>query len=60
MKKRERASESQTKTKYTDEEVNELAEWLEDLTLKQAFFLKESYEAYLNAQAQGHGSQHVQ
>lgn len=43
---------SQSKDEYTDEEINDLAEWLEDLTLKQAFFLKESYEGYLMQQAQ--------
>lgn len=32
---------------YTDEEINELAEWAESLTIKQLFFLKESYEAFL-------------
>lgn len=40
------------KDKYSDQEVNELAEWLEDLSLDQAFFLKESYEAYLLQQTQ--------
>lgn len=44
-------SSSQEKASYTDEEINELAEWIEDLTLKQAFFLKESYEGFLKAQA---------
>lgn len=44
---KEMKSLKQQVSKYTDEEVNELAEWLEDLTLKQCFFLKESFEAYL-------------
>lgn len=40
------------KNSYSDEEINELAEWFEELTLRQAFFLKDSYEGYLKAQAQ--------
>lgn len=61
MKKKERVlkSELQEKTIYTDEEVNELAEWLQDLTLKQAFFLKESYEGYLNQQATSCGGEYA-
>lgn len=49
-------SATQQQDSYTDDEINELAEWLEDLTLKQAFFLKDSYEAMLNAQSQEHGN----
>lgn len=45
---------------YTDEEVNELAEWIEDLTIKQAFFLKEHYELLLNHHARQAGSNYVQ
>lgn len=44
-------SNKQAADEYTDQEINELAEWLEDLTLKQAFFLKESYEAHLSMSA---------
>lgn len=44
-------SVTQEQETYSDEEVNELAEWFEDLTLRQAFFLKESYEGFLSAQA---------
>ena len=29
---------------YTDEQINEIAEWLEDLTLSQIFFIKRCYE----------------
>lgn len=47
------------KESYTDEEINDLAEWLEDLTLRQAFFLKDSYEGFLNAQATESGNTHV-
>lgn len=54
-----RKSESQKKEVYSDEEINELAEWLEDLTLKQAFFLKESYESFLKIKTQGQASSHV-
>jgi hypothetical protein len=44
---------------YTDDEINELAEWLEELTLRQAFFIKNSYEGFLKAQAQTCGDSHV-
>lgn len=47
----QRPEETGFKNAYSDEEINELAEWLEDLTLKQAFFLKESYEAMLRFKA---------
>ncbi len=50
---------SKEKDSYTDQEINELAEWLEDLTLKQVFFLKQSYDGYLKAQAQESGCAHV-
>lgn len=36
---------------YSDQEVNEMAEWVQDLSLKQLFFLKESYESMLKIQA---------
>lgn len=52
-------SEKQTSTFYTDEEINELAEWLEELTLKQAFFLKESYEAFLKMKTTHEADNHV-
>lgn len=46
---------------YSDDEINELAEWFDELTLKQAFFLKETFEAHLRLQAQGaqDGNSHV-
>lgn len=53
-------TELQKKQAYSDEEINELAEWLEDLTLKQAFFIKESYEAMLSMKAQEAGCGYVQ
>lgn len=61
MKKRPEIlkSQSQEKDTYSDAEINELAEWLEDLTLKQAFFLKESYEGYINQQSTSCGSEYA-
>lgn len=52
-------SEKQLLKEYSPSEIDELAEWFQDLTLKQAFFLKESFEAHLKLQAQGHGSMYV-
>lgn len=53
------APKAQEPDAYTDEEINELAEWLEDLTLRQAFFLKESYEQLLQLQAHEAGQAYV-
>lgn len=36
---------------YSDEEINELAEWLNGLTFKQVYFLKESYQAMVEQHA---------
>lgn len=52
-------SDKQLAENYTDEEINELAEWLEELTLKQAFFLKESYEAFLKMKTAHEADTHV-
>lgn len=41
----------QKRDEYSDEEINELAEWFDDLTLRQAFFLKETFEAHLKVKA---------
>lgn len=41
---------------YTDEEINELASWFEDLTIKQLFFLKYSYEALMALEAEQVGN----
>lgn len=49
-----------TKESYTDDEVNELAEWFDELTLRQAFFLKQSYEGYLCSQSHSCGNGYVQ
>ncbi len=51
----DKRSESQKKQSYTDKEINELAEWMDDLTLKQAFFIKDSYEAMLQMNAIEYG-----
>lgn len=52
-------SETQIKDSYTDEEVNELAEWFQEITIKQAFFLKETYERHLEMQSHECGHLHV-
>ena len=44
---------------YSDEEINDLAEWLEDLTLKQCFFIKDSYEAMMTHRAGEVGQAYV-
>jgi hypothetical protein len=43
------------KDHFSDEEINELAEWLGDLTIKQTFFLKDSYESFLKMEAMNYG-----
>lgn len=35
---------------FTDEEINEIAEWFEDLTMAQLSFLKGSYTAMISLQ----------
>lgn len=45
---------------YTDEEINELAEWFQALTISQLDFLKHSYDAMLELQAKEHGNGFVQ
>lgn len=44
---------------YSNEEINQLAEWFEELTIKQAFFIKESYEAMMKQQAYEFSNGHV-
>ena len=44
---------------YTNEEINEVADWFSSLTIEQIFFLKSSYEAMLKAQAQAQGHEYV-
>lgn len=35
---------------FTNDEINEIAEWMNTLTLEQLFFLKSSYEAFVAMQ----------
>lgn len=35
---------------YTNEEINEIADWINDLTLQQLFFLRDSYFAFIAMQ----------
>lgn len=51
--------DTKVKEIFTDEEINEIADWLESLTIQQLFFLKESYEALLQSYAHEAGSSHV-
>jgi hypothetical protein len=44
---------------YTDDEINKLAEWFQDLTVAQLSFLKESYATMLQAQARECGQDYV-
>lgn len=44
---------------YSDEEINKLAEWIEELTIAQISFLKESYASMLQAQAHEIGQAYV-
>lgn len=43
-----------------NEQINEVAEWLESLKFDQILFLKRSYEEMLQAQARACGSEYVQ
>ncbi len=43
----------------TAKQINELAEWLDDLSFEQLQFLKSTYEAMLKAQALECGSEYV-
>ncbi len=38
------------KPSYSDEEINEIADWMNDLTLDQIFFLRDSYVAFIAMQ----------
>ncbi len=44
----------------TAKQINELAEWLEDLSFEQLQFLKDSYQAMLKQQALECNSEYVQ
>lgn len=43
------------KSQYSDQEINEIADWAADLTLKQLFFLKASYDSFLKMEAHSMG-----
>ncbi len=43
--------EKEESESYSSEQVDELQEWIENLTLRQAFFLKDTYGAFLMQQA---------
>ena len=45
---------------YTDEEICDLADWFNELTIKQAFFLRDSYLAMLEFQAKESNQEYVQ
>ena len=44
---------------FSDKEINEIADWLQELTLPQLSFLMKSYEELLKAQAREQGHEHV-
>ncbi len=44
---------------YTDDEINKLAEWFQELTVAQLSFLKASYATMLQAQAEECGQAYV-
>jgi hypothetical protein len=44
---------------YTDQEINEVADWWSALTLEQIFYIKKSYEALLKSQAREAGHEYV-
>ncbi len=44
---------------YTDQEINEVADWFAALTIDQLFFLMKSYEAMMDIQARENGSAYV-
>jgi hypothetical protein len=44
----------------TDQQINDLADWLKSLNYKQIQFLKESYEGYLVQQSQAADSVFIQ
>ena len=35
---------------YSDKEINEISDWLNELTIDQLFFLRDSYQAFLAMQ----------
>lgn len=45
--------------KFSDDEINEVADWLNSLTFDQLYFLKGCYEDMLKTQAQEQGHEYV-
>lgn len=45
---------------YSDQVINDLAEWADGLTIQQLLFLKNSYEALLQIHAHESGNTYVQ
>lgn len=44
---------------YTDQEINDVADWFAALTIDQLFFLMKSYDEMLNVQAKESGHDYV-
>ena len=44
---------------YSEKEMEELKEWLFDLTIDQLFFMKDSLNEFYKIVAEGHGSDYV-
>ena len=44
---------------YSDEEINQIASWFQELTIAQLSFLKDSYQDMLQAQAHEIGQAYV-
>jgi hypothetical protein len=44
---------------FSDDEINEVADWLNSLTFDQLYFLKGCYEEMLKAQAKEQGHEYV-
>ena len=44
---------------YTDQEINEFADWFAALTIEQLFFIKKSYEQMMTVQAKECGHEFV-
>jgi hypothetical protein len=47
-------------SEYSAKEINEMAEWLNELSFEQLMFLKDSYESMLQVRAQECNSTYVQ
>lgn len=50
---------TEEKEQFSDEEINAIADWLQELTLPQLSFLKHSYEEMLKVQAREQGHEYV-